>query len=231
MQTPEAAIVQLFVEAKRHQPSVIYIPSLAGWCAAVTETARTTVRAMLDTLAPTDPVLLLAVVDGAFTQLPRDVRQWFGPNRENRVGLTSPNTSQRAEFFESLLNDVQRPPNQFPDGIKRRKRVLEVLPIAPPLEPRQPTAAELALQEENDQRVITLLKYRLGPILSELKRKFKRFTKRAAVSCLCIPFVDRTKTCVGGIWLRLQRTPSCSCPASCANRTRVRDRRGGGRCQ
>ncbi|RPD55097.1 AAA-domain-containing protein [Lentinus tigrinus ALCF2SS1-7] len=178
--TPEAAIVQLFVEAKRHQPSVVYIPSLVGWCAAVTETARTTVRAMLDTLAPTDPVLLLAVVDGAFTQLPRDVRQWFGPIRENRLGLVAPTSSQREAFFEGLLKDVRRPPNEFPDGVKRKKRVLEELPIAPPLEPRQPTAAELALQEENDQRVITLLKYRLGPILNELKRKFKRFTKRAA---------------------------------------------------
>ncbi|KAI0368432.1 AAA-domain-containing protein [Pilatotrama ljubarskyi] len=177
--TPEAAVVQLFVEAKRHQPSVLYIPSLLGWCAAVTETARTTVRAMLDSLSPTDPVLLLAVVDGPFSQLPKDVRQWFGPTRENRVALTAPTTSQREAFFEGLMNDVRRPPSQFPDGIKRKKRVLEELPIAPPLEPRQPTAAELAVQEESDQRVITLLKYRLGPILSELKRKFKRFTKRA----------------------------------------------------
>lgn len=36
--------------------------------------------------------------------------------------------------------------------------MLEELPIAPPSEPPQPTAVELA-QEENDQRVITLLKY------------------------------------------------------------------------
>jgi hypothetical protein len=63
--------------------------------------------------------------------------------------------------------------------MKRKRRVLEELPIAPPPEPRQPTAAELAVQEESDQKVITLLKYRLGPILTELKRKFKRFTKRA----------------------------------------------------
>lgn len=181
-QTTEAAIVQLFVEAKRHQPSVVYIPSLVGWCAAVSETARTTVRAMLDTLLPTDPILLFAVVDGSFTQLPKDVRAWFGPTRDNRVSLSPPSTSQRETFFESLVSDVRRPPNQFPDGIKRRKRVLEELPIAPPLEPRQPTAAELAVQEDNDRRVLTLLTFRLGPILSELKRKFKRFTKRASVS-------------------------------------------------
>ena len=138
---------------------------------------------MLDTLAPTDPILLLAVVDGPFSSLPRDVQAWFGPTRDNRVQLSSPSSSQREAFFDGLIKDVQRPPNQFADGMKRRKRILEKLPIAPPIEPRKPTAAELALQEENDQRVITLLKYRLGPILTELKRKFKRFTKRATVCC------------------------------------------------
>ncbi|KAI0301883.1 hypothetical protein B0F90DRAFT_1839015 [Multifurca ochricompacta] len=177
--TSEAAIVQLFVEAKRNQPSIIYIPSLLGWCSAVSETCRSTVHAMLGTLAPTDPILLLAVVDGPYTSLPRDVRLWFGPAFKNRVAVTPPNAAQRAAFFEDLLKDVQRPPNQFPDGLERRRRVLEELPLAPPLEPRQPTAAELAIQQENDHRLITLLRYRLGPILTELKRKFKRFTKPA----------------------------------------------------
>ena len=177
----EAAIVQLFVEAKRHQPSVIYIPSLLGWCAAVSETSRSTVRAMLDTLAPTDPILLLVVVDGHFSELPSDVKAWFGPLKDNRVELPTPSSPKRAEFFEPLLRDVRRAPNQFADGVKRKKRVLENLPIAPPLEPRQLTAAELAVQEENDHKLIALLKYRLGPILTELKRKFKKFTKRATV--------------------------------------------------
>ena len=113
------------------------------------------------------PVLLLAVVDGLFTQLPHDVHAWFGLTRENRVQFSSPNVEKRRAFFEELLKDVRRPPNQFPDGIKRRKHILEVLPIAPPLEPRQPTAAELALQEENDRRTITLLKYQLGSILAD----------------------------------------------------------------
>lgn len=181
----EAAIVQLFVEAKRHQPSIVYIPSLIGWCAAVSEASRSTVRAMLDTLAPTDPVLLLAVVDGPFMSLPRDVRAWFGPACDNRIAFGSPTPLQREEFFDGVIKDIQRPPNEFADGVKRKRRILEELPIAPPLEPRQPTAAELAVQEESDQRTITLLKYRLGPILTELKRKFKRFTKRARVSHSC----------------------------------------------
>lgn len=169
------------MEAKRHHPSIIYVPSLKGWSGAVSESARATVKSMLDSISPNDPVLLLAVVDGAFTELPRDVRAWFGLIRENRVNFTKPSTDKRRKFFEELMKDIRRPPNQFPDGIKRKKRVLEVLPIAPPLEPRKPTVAELALQEENDRKTITLLKYQLGAILAELRRKYKRFTKSVEV--------------------------------------------------
>ena len=136
---------------------------------------------MLDTLSPTDPVLLLAVVDGAFSQLPRDVRQWFDPIRENRVALATPSTAQREAFFEGPVKDIRRPPSDFPDRMKRKKRVLEELPIAPPLEPRQPTAAELPLQQDSDQRVIMLFKYRFGAILSELKG-----SSSAVGKCTCI---------------------------------------------
>lgn len=136
---------------------------------------------MLESLSPTDPVLLLAIVDGPFSSLPHDVRSWFGIIRENRLTLSVPTNEQREAFFAGIVADIRRPPNQFADGIKRKRRILEELPIAPPPEPRQLTAAELAVQVENDQKVITLLKYRLGPILTELKRKFKRFTKRATV--------------------------------------------------
>jgi SpoVK/Ycf46/Vps4 family AAA+-type ATPase len=188
IQTVEAAIVQLFVEAKRHQPSVIYLPSLLGWCNAISASSRSTVRAMLDTLSPTDPILLLAVVDGDAAELPPDVLEWFGPTRDCHVSLSHPSAQQRELFFEGLLNDIRRTPKAFVDGIQRKKRVLEELPIAPPVEPRQPTAAELAAQKESDERIVTLLKYRLGPILTELKRKFKRFTKRATVSS--VPICD-----------------------------------------
>lgn len=147
----------------------------------MSETAITTVKAMLDTLSPSDPVLLLAVIDGPFHSVPRDVRHWFGVSKENRVSFTSPNAEKRRNFFDELIGDIRRPPNHFPDGVQRKKRVLEELPIAPPLEPRQPTAAELAVQEANDQRTLTLLRWKLGPILAELKRKHKRFTKSARV--------------------------------------------------
>ncbi|KAF9237998.1 hypothetical protein BU15DRAFT_62839 [Melanogaster broomeanus] len=75
----KAAIDQLFVEGQRHQPSVIYMPSLlrVEWCAAVSGMSRSTMRATLESLSPTDPMLLLAIVDGPFSSLPCDLPVYF----------------------------------------------------------------------------------------------------------------------------------------------------------
>ncbi|KAG8776517.1 hypothetical protein FRC12_000861 [Ceratobasidium sp. 428] len=180
--TRAAGIVQLFVEAKRHKPAVIYIPSLIGWCTAVPETARLTMKSMLDSISSTDPILLLAILEGDITALPQDVRGWFGFSRDNYVQLVSPTLDQRQTFFAELLDTIRKPPNMFPDAVKRRKRVLEVLPVAPPLPPRQPSKAEIAAQIEADHRTIEQVTFRLAPILAELKKKFKRFTKTIEVS-------------------------------------------------
>ncbi|BGO94598.1 hypothetical protein NBRC10512_004974 [Rhodotorula toruloides] len=175
--TMEAACVQLFVEAKRHKPSILFIPSLVTWCASVGETVRSTIKGLLDGLDPSDPILLLAVVDGHFSEVPADVRSWFGFVKGNRVIIGKPSTDQRRAFFEDVIAGIQRPPNEYPDGVPRRKRVLEKLPLAPPPPPRAPTAAEIAQQQQNDLRLLEYLKWRLGPVLSELKKRYKRFQR------------------------------------------------------
>lgn len=88
--TMEAACVQLFVEAKRHKPSILFIPSLLTWCSTVTDTVKSTIKGLLDGLEPSDPILLLAVVDGNLADLPGDVRGWFGFVKGNRVVMTHP---------------------------------------------------------------------------------------------------------------------------------------------
>ncbi|KAM6489292.1 hypothetical protein JOM56_015193 [Amanita muscaria] len=72
----------------------------------------------------------------------------------------------------------------------RKNCVLEELPIASPLEPRQPTAAGPALQEVNDQRTIVLLKYRLGP---------KRYCNRASEEFFYAPQVVVTAVDPAGV--------------------------------
>ncbi|PWN18178.1 AAA-domain-containing protein [Microstroma glucosiphilum] len=175
--TPEAAVVQLFVEAKRHKPSVIYIPGLVHWAHSVSDTVRATTKALLDELAASDPILLLAIAEAPLSELPSDVARWFGYLDNTKIEAGRPSDLQRQRFFEDLLGHVSKPPTDFPDAVPRRRRVLEELPKAPPRPPRQATAAELQQQVYDDQRTLEHLKYRLGPVLGELRKKFKKFTR------------------------------------------------------
>ncbi|CDZ98562.1 AAA-type ATPase containing the bromodomain [Phaffia rhodozyma] len=175
--TVEAALVQLFIEAKRHKPSAIFIPSLSQWARVVSDMARSTVKSLLDSISSSDPVLLLAVVDGELDSLPRDVKSWFGYSKDNRIALSLPIDSERQEFFSKVVENVRIRPDEFPGGMPRKERILEELPIAPALPPRQPSAAEIAALQENDAKLIELVKWKLGPVLTDLKRKFKSFSK------------------------------------------------------
>lgn len=82
--------MQIFNEAKRHKPSIIYIPAIISWAAAVSDATKATVKGLLDSLDPSDPILLLALAEGTFEEVPSDVKGWFGFLRNNRVILPSP---------------------------------------------------------------------------------------------------------------------------------------------
>ncbi|SCZ90409.1 BZ3500_MvSof-1268-A1-R1_Chr1-3g01971 [Microbotryum saponariae] len=175
--TMEAACVQLFIEAKRHKPSILFIPNLITWCESVSDAVKSTIKGLLEGLDPSDPILLLAIVDGKLDELPSDVRSWFGFVKNNRVVLGKPSSAQRRTFFNDVIDGVRRPPNEFPDVMPRRKRILAELPIAPPPPPREPTAAEVEAQTAADKQLMDYLIWRLTPILSDLKKTFRRFAR------------------------------------------------------
>ncbi|WVQ73329.1 hypothetical protein IAR50_002897 [Cryptococcus sp. DSM 104548] len=170
----ENAIVQLFVEAKRHQPSVIFIPSISQWSQTIPELARSTFGALLNEIPPSDPILLLALADGSVDDLPGDVRAWFGFATENKIELDLPTSAERKAYFADLVESVRRPPTDFPDGVPRKKRVLEVLPLAKPLPPRQPTEAEKAREEEKDQAARNMMVVSFTNLVQEFMKRYRK---------------------------------------------------------
>lgn len=88
----EQVIVGLFAEVRRHKPSVIYIPNIDAWYTVLAGTlALVTFRTMLRSIAPTDPVLLLATADCEKKDLSQEmVRDFFGYSRKNQMQITRP---------------------------------------------------------------------------------------------------------------------------------------------
>lgn len=175
-QTPEAVLVQQCTEARRLRPSVLYIPELDRWPLVLSESVRRAFGALLDSFSGDDAVMLLGSSEVPLYELPDDMRRWFGWLPVH-VELNSPDSTVRVAFFRNIAQLAARPPTEFVDALPRRRRVLEELPIAPPRPPRQLTAYELRVQEENDARQLEHLKFRLGLVLGELRKKFKKFTR------------------------------------------------------
>ena len=90
-QSSEAAVVQLFTEVRRHRPSVIYIPNVDTWYRTVGETVIRTFLGLLRSLAPTEPVLLLGMMecDEQDTD-PQMVRDFFGFSQRNQFEIIKP---------------------------------------------------------------------------------------------------------------------------------------------
>lgn len=66
-------IPQVFNEARKNIPSIIYIPNLDKWWELVTETARVIFISQLSQLNPHTPILLFATANKPYEDLPDEV--------------------------------------------------------------------------------------------------------------------------------------------------------------
>ena len=88
----EAAVVQLFTEVRRHKPSVIYIPNVDVWYRSVGETVISTFLGLLRSLSPTDPVLVLGVLENEEAEVdPQMIKRLFGFSKQNQFEISKPN--------------------------------------------------------------------------------------------------------------------------------------------
>ncbi|KAH8663386.1 hypothetical protein BGZ60DRAFT_529663 [Tricladium varicosporioides] len=173
---PEATIVQLFAEVKRHKPSVIFIPGIETWYHTLTQSQLTTFLGLLNAIPPTDPVLLLGITDMPSDKVdPEMLRDLFGYSRKNRIDIDRPGKANRKEFFQTIIDYVQKTPKDFPDPLNRKKRKLEVLPIAPPPPPKEPTKEEIKAQKKRDHQILNLLKVQIQPVMDQIQRKYRKF--------------------------------------------------------
>ena len=102
-------MVQLFAEVRRRKPSVIFIPNVDSWYYNVGGTVLSTFLSLLRTLAPTDPVLLLGIVE---TEAPKMnekmIKDLFGFSKKNQYELYQPDKvslepgTKRSHLLENL---------------------------------------------------------------------------------------------------------------------------------
>ncbi|KAF3398246.1 Tat-binding protein [Penicillium rolfsii] len=176
--SPEATVIQLFAEVKRHKPSVIYIPNIQTWFETVGPAVISTFMGLLRSVPPTDPVLLLGVLESTGDDIDASlIHKLFGFSKKNLYDLQAPGQQARSEFFGKLIEYIKTAPPDFPDPENRKKRQLEELEVAPPPPPKADipvSKKERKAQKKKDHHTLNLLKIRIQPIMDQIK-KYKRF--------------------------------------------------------
>lgn len=141
--SPEEACIQVFHEAKRNVPSIIYIPNIDKWWELVNDTVRVILISQLSQLDTNIPILFMTTADTNFASLPEEIQSIFSHYRKEVYQVTAPNSECRRLFFKPLIIDKCLEQPRSP-----RKR-----PKTPPPLPRAPTPPPTPLTEEQARKL------------------------------------------------------------------------------
>ncbi|XP_036411233.1 ATPase family AAA domain-containing protein 2-like isoform X1 [Megalops cyprinoides] len=175
--SPEEACAQLFSEARRTAPSILYIPHIQLWWDTVGSALKATFLSLLQDIPPFSPILLLATCNVPHGSLFQEVQDLFRVEYGEVYDVQLPTQEERTKFFKDLvLNQAAKAP------ASKKKAVLqamEVLPVAPPPPPRQLTEVELQRLEEQEEDTLRELRLFLRSVTDRLAldKRFKAFTK------------------------------------------------------
>ncbi|KAM8795469.1 ATPase family AAA domain-containing protein 2-like [Eudromia elegans] len=175
--TPEETCAQFMRDAQRTAPSIIYISQINVWWESAGVALKTTFMTLLEKIPPFAPVLLFATSNVPYMDLQDEVQELFIEDYGEVFHTRLPTKEERRNFFEDLiLNQAAKPP------VSRKEaawQALEVLPLAPPPEPRKLTQQEMQQIEEQEEESLRELRIFLRDVTHRLTtdRRFKAFTK------------------------------------------------------
>ncbi|XP_026197029.1 ATPase family AAA domain-containing protein 2B [Anabas testudineus] len=174
--TPEESCAQVFREARRSMPSIVFMPHISEWWETVGDTVKSTFLTLLQDVPSFSPVLILATAESHYSQLSDEVRSIFQRSYGEVLMLCPPGEEDRRSFFSNLLLvQAARPPPR----LRNKERCEEVLPVAEAPGPRVLSPEEqrrLVEQEENTLRELRLFLRDVTKRLATDKR-FNIFSK------------------------------------------------------
>uniref|UniRef100_A0AAR5NYI6 Bromo domain-containing protein n=1 Tax=Dendroctonus ponderosae TaxID=77166 RepID=A0AAR5NYI6_DENPD len=139
---PEEACIQIFNEARKNVPSIIYIPNIDRWWKLASDTVKAIYLSQLKEIDPNVPILILAAADVSYNQLPKEIRELFSHYRKEIQEVSAPKAEARRQFFRNIIDICLRPIREARDR-----------PVTPPSLPREDTPPPIQLTEEQAQKL------------------------------------------------------------------------------
>ncbi|TKS89207.1 ATPase family AAA domain-containing protein 2 [Collichthys lucidus] len=175
--SPEETCAQVFCEAKRTSPSILYIPHIQQWWETAGASLRASFFSLLSSIPSFSPILLLATCSVSHQHLDPEIQSLFREEYGEVYTISVPTQLERTNFFEDLiLNQAAEAPSSKKQPLNQ---ALEILPVAPPPPPRQLSEQERLCLEEQEEDVLRGLRLFLRNVTEHLSldRRFKAFTK------------------------------------------------------
>lgn len=175
--TPEESCAQIFREARRTVPSIVYMPHIGDWWEAVSETVRATFLTLLQDIPSFSPIFLLSTSETMYSELPEEVKCIFRIQYEEVLYIQRPIEEDRRKFFQELIL------HQASMAPPRRKHTalcaMEVLPLALPSPPRQLSESEKHRMEDQEENTLRELRLFLRDVTKRLAtdKRFNIFSK------------------------------------------------------
>jgi len=172
--TPEEACAQLFTEARRSAPSIIYIPDIDNLWPKLSESVQYMFISNVRTLPPNLPILILIALEtDSFDDIHSDISQIISPR--TTFTLNIPNSQDRYAFFAPLFNEdmFASVHTSTTHHTEPTEEVLEV--VEAPAVSRVHTEQELERIKLREEATMTELRVFLRDMVKILLRD-KRFT-------------------------------------------------------
>ncbi|CAH2245930.1 ATPase family AAA domain-containing 2B isoform X1 [Pelobates cultripes] len=175
--TPEESCAQIFREARRTVPSIVYMPHIGEWWDAVSDTVRATFLTLLQDIPSFSPIFLLSTSETVYSELPEEVKCIFRIQYEEVFVIHRPNQEDRLKFFQDMiLKQAATPP---PKRKNAAQQALEVLPPALPPQIQQLSEVEKQRMEDNEENTLRELRLFLRDVTKRLAtdKRFNIFSK------------------------------------------------------
>ncbi|KAG5420270.1 YTA7 [Candida metapsilosis] len=180
--TTESAIIQAFIEARRHQPAIILIPNIDVWYSILPDSSKATLSSLLRGLRSNEKILLLGFSETTLHYLDDRIKYLFGlESSANNVVLQNPTKSARKEFFSTVWKTLMMKPYEFVNDLqnrpKRKLKQLKVVETVSNLSDQELIKRKQKEQEYNDTKLKNTLKIKLASLMDLFKVRYKRFKK------------------------------------------------------
>lgn len=158
---------QVFNEASRNVPSIIYVSSIDQWWPLVPETVKAVFLCRIAALDPSLPILILATTEATYEELPDQLKNLFSTLRGEVFSIARTTEEQRTKFFKPVFTTQCL---QAPHIKKKNAQELEELPLAPDPEPKKLTEEEKRALYEKEEISLRELRIFLREICAKLAR-------------------------------------------------------------